>query len=57
MSSYYNSFKDGPNDKPKKKKPTRTNHPTYSDILKDTAKKHNPTDKKVKKAMKDAGVD
>jgi len=57
MSSYYNNFNDGPNDKPAKKKPTRTNHPTWNDIFKDVTRKFNPTDPKVKKAEKEAGVD
>ena len=57
MSSYHNSFYEGPNDPPPKVKPMRTNHPTWSDIGKSVTKKHNPTDPKVKKALKDAGVD
>ena len=39
MSSYHNKFKDGPNDKPKKKKPVRTPHMTYGDIAKNLVKK------------------
>lgn len=33
MSSYYNKFKDGPNDPKPKKKKIRTDHPTWTDIL------------------------
>jgi len=57
MSSYHNSFYEGPSDKPKPTKPVRTDHATYGDMMKDVTRKFNPTDPKVKKAEKDAGVD
>ena len=60
MSSYYNNFNDGPNDKPATKKPTRTDHSTWGNIINDmtpgsdTAKKGRD---QSKDAMEDAGVD
>lgn len=57
MSSYHNGFNDGPNDKPSEPKPIRTDHSTMTEVVRDIAKRVNPTDRKVKKAMKDAGVD
>lgn len=51
MSSYYNRFKDGPNEKPKKKKPSRTGHPKWSDILKTKGQiRKKALDKAIKKA-------
>lgn len=57
MSSYHNSFNDGPNDKPVKPKPSRTNHPTWASMTKSASKKYNPTDQKVKTGLEKAGVD
>ena len=60
MSSYYNnSFRDGPNDKPKKKKPVRTDHTTWGDIINDMTPGSSSAKKlrdKSKNAMKKQGV-
>lgn len=55
MSSYYNRFKDGPSDKPKKKKKIRTDHSTWGDIIKDaTPHSLRNRKKKVEKNIKKA---
>ena len=54
MSSYYNRFKDGASDKPKKKKKTRTGHPTWSDIL-GSYSQNKQRVKKINKKVKEAG--
>jgi len=53
MSGYYNSMRGG-NDKPKKKKPTRTNHPTWKEIL--SGGLGGKIRDKSKKAMKKQGI-
>lgn len=55
MSGYYNRFKDGPSDKPKKKKPSRTKHATWGEIIRGTspgAQKAKKLKQKSPKAIK-----
>jgi hypothetical protein len=60
MSSYHNSFYEGPSDKPAKKKPVRTNHSTWGDIINDITPGSDSAKKvrdKSKEAMEKANVD